>query len=463
MYEIVVIGAGFSGAVTAMHLLKTCKRNTRITLINRSGSMAKGLAYGTNSPLHLLNVPAGNMSALAQQPNDFLDFCKSRLPEAGPGTFVTRQIYGEYLATRLNEAEHNPAPGVLLRRISAEVCGLYPTHEGAQLALNSGEQINARQVVLAFGHFAPNDPYGMATARETGRYQADPWGPATALDCSLDAPVLLVGAGLTALDVSLGLLQHGQRGTIHMLSRRGLPLLTHRTQRGDMPLPTHFMEELLDGPAQIRHYLCAIRQQIRHCELSGHDWRDVMAALRPITPALWQRLPLAERARFLRHVQPYWDVHRHRVAPQSHQRFTAARAQGQITQAAGRISKITPTADGLLIDIQLRGTQAIKQIEVARVINCTGPNGNLSHVRDPLITQLQSLGLIQLDPLGLGLRVDDRYAVYCANNTPLSWLSYVGPMLKADHWEAVAVPELRVHAEGVAKKLAQASQSHRPD
>lgn len=395
------------------------------------------------------------MSAFAKHPNDFLDFCKNRLTVAAPDTFISRKTYGEYLTTRLNEAEKRSVPGVHLRRITAEVCALHPRPEGARVELSSGEFLEVQQVVLAFGHFSPSDPPCIIPARETGRYMQDPWVETPHERYCQDSPVLLIGAGLTALDMVLTLLQQGQRGPIYMVSRRGLPLLAHRTQRSSYSPPPELLQKLLDGPPKIRQYLREIRRQVRDCESSGHDWRDVMGALRPITPLLWKRLSLTERARFLRHAQPYWDVHRHRAAPHSYQRFAEAKAKGLVVQTAARIGKITPTAAGLKIDLHMRGGREIKQIEASRVINCTGPNGDLSHVNDSLIAQLHSDGWIQLDPLGLGLRVNDQYAMYDANGTPLNWLSYVGPMLKADFWEAIAVPELRVHAMGLASRLAE--------
>ncbi|WP_455230114.1 FAD/NAD(P)-binding protein [Geopseudomonas aromaticivorans] len=455
MKTLAIIGAGFSGAVTAIQFLREAQPGVRVVLINRSGAMARGLAYGTNSPEHLLNVPAGNMSALADESESFVEFCRGRLASVTAGSFVPRKLYGDYLAWLLDDAERHCREGLELQRMTAEVCRLSPQGSGVIIGLAEGGELLADRVVLAFGHFAPVAPVGVDPARTAGRYQGDPWSGSRLVPAEMDQPILLVGAGLTALDVALGLLQQGHRGGIYMLSRRGLLPQAHRGQRSAQEVPVGFGERLLALRPTARSYLYEIRRQVELHAHDGLDWRDLLAALRSFTPELWRRLPDVERRRFLRHLQPYWDVHRHRVAPVSYRCFEQALAHGRIKPVAGRIKAIEPCAEGLRVSIQRRCGERVEQIKVARVVNCTGPNADLRRVEDGLIAQLREEGLIQLDPYGLGLCVDDRLAVTNAAGVPSSWLSYVGPMLKADLWEATAVPELRQHAKSLAARLAE--------
>jgi uncharacterized NAD(P)/FAD-binding protein YdhS len=453
MKTVVIIGAGFSGAVTAAQLLRQGSPDVRIVLINRSGAMARGLAYGTNSPLHLLNVPAGNMSAYVDEPEHFLRFCQARDSAYSASSFVPRKMYGDYLASVLDEAERHGFGDVELERVISEVDSLSPNGAGAIVKLANGQQIIADQVVLAFGNFSPLDPPGFNSSLGVEQYQADPWSGVAGSSGGLDSPVLLVGTGLTALDVALGLLQQGHRGPIHMVSRRGLQPLPHRAQRSALEVPLNIVEKLLQLPPTVAGYMRLIRQEIATSQVHGLDWRDALALLRSITPDLWVRLPSIERRRFLRHVQPYWDVHRHRVAPAAYQRFDEAQAAGQIHSMAGRIKSVTRHTGSLTVELQLRATGRLEEISVGRVINCTGPNTNLSRVNDALITQLRVDGLVKLDPLGLGLSVDDQLSVINANGNAVPWLHYIGPMLKADFWEATAVPELRQYAKALAVRL----------
>jgi uncharacterized NAD(P)/FAD-binding protein YdhS len=105
MKTILVIGAGFSGTATAVQLLRHASaRGLHVMLVNRSGRMARGLAYGTQSPDHKLNVPAGNMSALADDPDHFLRFCQRVDSRITPSLFVSRRLYGDYLEHLLDAA-----------------------------------------------------------------------------------------------------------------------------------------------------------------------------------------------------------------------------------------------------------------------------------------------------------------------------------------------------------------------
>ncbi|MDD1009921.1 FAD/NAD(P)-binding protein [Pseudomonas shahriarae] len=454
MKTLVIIGAGFSGAVTAAQFLRHSPPDTRVVLINRSGAMARGLAYGTNSSLHLLNVPAGNMSAYVDDPDHFLRFCQAQDSAFVASSFVPRKIYGDYLACVLDEAEELARADVKLERVISEVNSLRPEGAGAVLELSNGQQIRADQVVLAFGNFSPLDPPGFGPSLGD-RYQSDPWSVEDMRTTDQESPILLIGAGLTALDVSLGLLQQGHRGPIYMISRRGLRPLPHRPQRSPHEISAMIAKRLLESAPSVRRYMRVMRDEINLSKSQGLDWRDLLAAMRSITSTLWTRLPDVERRRFLRHVQPYWDIHRHRVAPAAYLGFEAALNASQVRLMAGRIKTVTPKATGLTIGFESREGQQLSYIDVTRVINCTGPSTNLARVNDKLIEQLRDSGLILPDALGLGLKLSERFVVKDINSHAVPWLNYIGPMLKADLWEATAVPELRQFAKALALRLAE--------
>lgn len=268
------------------------------------------------------------------------------------------------------------------------------------------------------------------------------------------APVLLLGAGLTALDVALTLDQQGHSGPVYMLSRRGVQPLPHRASRHSSIVASDIVEQLLSSRPTVVSYLRKMRLLAAAAQQDDIDWRDIIGALRPVTTELWGRLPDKERQRFLRHAQIYWDAHRHRVAPASFATFAARIKERKLLPMAGRIRGIDVQPDGLRVQVGLRGSDAVESIEVSHIINCTGPNSNLALVDDQLIVQLRKAGLIQLDPFGLGICVDKSLAVRDSNGVPSTWLSYVGPMLKAQFWEATAVPELRVYAKTLAVRIA---------
>lgn len=453
---IAIIGAGFSGALTAVNLLRhSGGRALRVVLLNRSGRMARGVAYGTASAGHLLNVPAGNMSALDDDPDDFLRYCRWADPAVTPASFVRRAQYGAYLEALLEAAQFGAPAGATIERWVGEAVDLEPparSRPGA-VYVADGRRIDADHVVLAFGHFSPADPPALPPRlRESARYVRDPWVPGALDGMGGDEPVLLIGSGLTAVDVVLALAARGHRGAVTMVSRRGLLPAAHREQRGVYPAEAaRGLAVEMGGTA--RGGLRALRRAMTRHEAAGGDWRDVMAALRPHLPALWQGLPLHERQRFLRRLQPWWDAARHRCAPASHARFESLREAGRVRLRPGRLLAIQERPGLLEVHLRPRGTAAVEQLAVAHVVNCTGPTSDLAQGGGPLVARLLARGWLQADALGLGVAVDTEGAVVGRDGAASGWLHYIGPLLRARDWEATAVPELRVHARRLAERL----------
>lgn len=286
-------------------------------LIERTGRFTAGVAYGTNCESHLLNVPAGRMSAFEDDANHFLRWAQRRDQSIKGGTFVPRRLYGQYLADVLNEAEVAANPGMNLLRVPAEALAITRTEKGRlAIRLDRGGMIRADKVVLAIGNFPPADPpVADPSFYADGRYARDPWAEAS-LEVAADDPVLLIGTGLTMLDIALALEDRGHRGLMYAVSRRGLLPQAHR--HSETAPPHH------ERPATLDHWACTavgilrgLRLEVREAGRRGVDWREVITSIRDETPALWQRLSRDQRARFLRHLRPYWETHRHRAAPQT--------------------------------------------------------------------------------------------------------------------------------------------------
>ncbi len=453
---VLIVGAGFSGSLTAVNLLRqSAGAPLRVVLVNRSGRMARGIAYGTASAEHVLNVPAGNMSALADDPDDFLRYCRWANPQVQPSSFVSRKLYGSYLEALLDAAEHGAQAGASLERVVSEVqrVHLQPGGTGAHAVLADGRVLHADKVVLAFGHFAPRDPQ-VATPEfyRSERYVRDPWAPGALARVAPDEPALLVGAGLTAVDVALTLSRVPRSAPLYTLSRRGLLPQPHREHAGALGAAAQqALLQAMGGTA--RSYLRAVREAVQSHLATGGDWRDVVAALRAHTPALWHRLGPGERRRFLRSLQPHWEIVRHRCAPQAFERFEALRAAGLLRHLAGRVRAYDESEHHVDVTVLPRGGGEPVHLRVGQVVNCTGPNADMQVVDDPLVKHLLGDGLVRTDPLRLGLEVDERHAVVDARGQASGVLHYIGPLLRARDWEATAVPELRVHARALAGLL----------
>lgn len=457
-FRIVIVGAGFSGTALAVQLLahrQSENLRVRVTLINRHPELGRGVAYGTHSPSHTLNVPAGRMSLFPNRDTDFLDFARGVDPTIEGGDFVPRSLYGRYLATRLQEAA--TAHGGGFRSLTGEVTDVdVVSGERVTIRLSNGSQLEAERLVLATGNYPPADPPVADGGVFAGpRYIRDPWSTGAFDRVRLDQPVLLIGTGLTMVDVALELKRCGMTGRMYSLSRRGLLPQAHRTQTDAPAVPASVGERLRQGPATIRNYLHVVRECVDELARNGTDWRDVVGALRPITPALWQAMAPRERSRFLRHLQPYWDTHRHRMAPSAATAVQAMVDEDQLTAAAGRLLRLEQiSGDRVRVVWRARGSAVNTELDVGTIINCTGPRTSLERIDDPLIRALLRQGWMTSDSLRLGVLTDDRGALMDEDGRASRLIFYTGPFLRAGAWECTAVPELRSAAARLADYLA---------
>lgn len=455
MKTILIIGAGFSGAVIAARLLRhECAEPLRVYLLNGHGRIARGMAYGTQSPDHVLNVPAGNMSAFDEDPEHFLRYAREIDNTTTAASFVSRRIYGDYLEWLLTQAEKSCEPEVELLRLYQFVTHITPAQNGGAslVTLEGGETIFADKVVLALGHFPSSNPrIADAAFYDSARYLRDPWDQVQLNAIPANAPVLLLGTGLTAVDVAMTLMARYPTRHITAVSRRGLLPQHHRHTASK---PTAAGASAIWGNATtVRAQLRAFRQFCRAIAAEGRDWREGLALLRPVTADLWQAYTAKERKRFLRHVQPYWDTHRHRLAPSVHVRFNAALAAGTVRTLAARVTAFHEHGDDVLVTLRPRGTSNTQTVRTQYVINCTGPCSDPRGTNNTLVLQLLADGLMRADPLGLGIDVAQNCAVVAADGRPSDSLYYIGPWLKANYWEATAVPDLRRFAQELAQTL----------
>src|SRR4051812_45656293 len=105
--EILIIGGGLSGALTAIHLLRRGERADRITVVDPNPVPGRGVAYGTRNPVHLLNVPAMGMTVDPDEPDDFANWLAVHLDREASEvrtSFAPRMVYAEYVGQRLDEA-----------------------------------------------------------------------------------------------------------------------------------------------------------------------------------------------------------------------------------------------------------------------------------------------------------------------------------------------------------------------
>ena len=261
--------------------------------------------------------------------------------------------------------------------------------------------------------------------------------------------VLIVGAGLTAVDIILQLDAQGHRGTIHALSRRGLQPQIHRLG----PAYPHFITAA-DLPLNLREVTRRVRAEVKKAQAHGADWRGVIDALRPVTQELWRNFSNEDRSRFMRHVRPFWETHRHRLAPQVGARVQEMEREGQVQFYAGRLQTLEELNGSVHATFRRRGTNELVNLEVGKVINCTGPRTDYSKFQHPLFINLLARGLITHDPLAIGLNTAENGDVYRFYGDAVGWLHTLSAPMKGALWECTAVPEIRGQAAKLAERLA---------
>ena len=448
-FTIAIVGGGFSGTVLAIQLLRMgLPKTDLVVLIEQNPRIGPGLAYSVEDECCLLNVPAGNMSALADDPGHFLHYCQRIDPKITSSSFVPRRLYGQYIEQLLCEtAALYPEQLQQLRASVVDLELISPNQ--CRLDFANHASILANKVVLALGHFAPR-PLAALKSLPTEVVIA-PWDTDQLQKTPAALPIAILGTGHTAIDTLLRLQFNAGIHKVYLLSRRGLLPQSHRAISN--AVDPHLPQCLENVLPTTRAYTRAFRGEIKKYSQDGGDWRDFFNQIRVHTPDLWLRLPIKERARFLRQLVPYWDVHRHRLAPNIGKQIDEMQKQGSIEIIAGRIESAQKQHKAIHIKYRDRASQEAKSIEVCAIIQCTGPNYDLSTVPDPLIQSVIRRNYLQQDALNIGLETSSQYRLQSPSHPMQQNLYYIGPMLKARYWESIAVPELRVHVQRLATQL----------
>ena len=429
---VAIIGGGFSGTMLAAQL---ARRGIESLLIDGSGRIGRGTAYSTAQPAHLLNIPAERMGAWPDEPAEFANLFEER---GGTATdYAERRLYGAYLGDILEQA----IAGGHVRAAEAEA--LEAKREGGtwHVALADGARVEAGSLVLAIGNQQPGVPEMFEAAGE--RFVADPWGPsaieAAAELAATGGDALILGTGLTMVDLALSLDAAGHRGRIVAMSRRGLLPRSHVYDLGPK-LEVGADEVPLGDLRTIARWLRARGAQA--------GWRNAVDSLRPHSHRIWASLDLAQQRRFMRHARAWWDVHRHRIAPPVAGTIATMIGEGRLEVMAARVEGVERDGGALSIRYRRRGSNNVHEMRAGFAFNCTGPLHAMSGTRNPLLRSLLDSGFAQPDQLDIGLAVDEQARVIGSDR-----LWALGALTKGRYWEIIAVPDIRGQVAAVAQDI----------
>jgi len=445
--QVVIVGAGAAGTLTAIHLLHRAApgEEPSVVLLDPVERWGRGVAYGTTDPRHLLNVPASRLGAFPDKPGHFLSWYRRRHGETPAYSFLPRTRYGDYLAATLREAVSTHGGSVQHHRSRAVRVG--PTARGAVVSADDGLELTADAVVIATGLPRAATDWAPADLAASHHFVADPWAPG-ALDRIVDDPatgdVLVVGTGLTAVDVVLTLAPTG-RG-LHAISRSGRLPAPHGTRPVTPEIP-----DVTDWGRSAAAVRLRAQAHIAAGVRTYGDWRPAVDGLRHRVAELWQRLGEHDRLELLRTDAGRWNAVRHRIPPASATALAQLRDCGALTLRPAEVVATRPVKGGL--DVTLSDGSHVR---AAWVVNCTGPRADVRTLGDPLLDDLLRdrpggpLGTVAT--AGMGLRTHEG-RILPSTGAPSLPLWAVGALRRGELWESTAIVDIRAQAEDVADQV----------
>lgn len=452
--KVLIIGGGFSGMMTAINLIKE-EADVLITIINDTYEPSLGAAYSTTNFVHLLNVPAGKMSAFANNPSDFIDWLKSKeeynhlITDSIENEFIPRAIYGVYLAEIVEKYKSHPK----INWINGTAYDIRITDEGYDVILKNNDCYSGNFLILASGNILPsNPPIKNETFYSSKNYFRNPWNDSFLNKMNRNKPVLIIGTGLTMIDCVLSLKSIQFKEKIYAISPRGYIPRPH-TKAEIYP---DFYSEIKDQ--SLLAIFKAVRKHIKKAEDTGIPWQSVIDSLRPHVQEIWKSFSDKEKLQFISHVRHIWGVARHRLPQHIHSEIDDLIKTGQLEIIGGRINNIIETNENELnVEVLLRKQKSYKTIKASCAINCTGPQTNYNTIENELYQNLIQKKIILPDANRLGIKATINYEILKSESTVHKNMYAIGSLLRGVLWETTAVPELKQQAYDIAQQIKSAN------
>ena len=454
--EIAIIGVGFSGLMTAIHLIKNADGPLTLHLINDTYDFGKGPAYSTRSIKHLLNVPTAKMSCLREEPEHFLNWAGSLSKyreisrELLGRSFLPRQEFGQYLMDTWQKTLATKRSDSVVEIVKAQVTDINKAAKKYLIQTNTNKTITVDYTILSIGHETPqNLPIENMDFYSSHLYFGNPWVEAAVKDIDAQQDILILGNGLTMADTILSVMDSGYNGKIHTISPKGFAVLPHRFNY----LPYEALTKEIKAPYELNDLFALIGKHVRLVGRLGYSPDPVIDSLRPMTQEIWAGLSDTDQRRFVRSVMPIWNKLRHRMAGHIYDYITGLRLQGRLLPYKGKLLNATDMGNSVTATLLRKDDKSPLVISVGRIINCTGPDPDITRSDNPLLRSLISKGMIKADKLRIGLEATDRWTLVGADDMEDEKLYTLGVNLRGKYWESTAVPELRVQAEKLAKQV----------
>jgi len=449
MNKITIIGAGLSGTLLSMNILKQAsEKPVFIKWIERNNWNDMGPAYSTSED-YLLNVPIELMGAFSNDTEHFFKWTQEKDIKTQRGDYLPRKLYKEYIQEMWQEAWVSKVDTIHLERMRDEVVDVKIQDHQIKVIPKNSPAFFTDKVVFAFGNSLPRNP--QLRNKEILRdehYVQDPWQPKLLDRMSTDDTIFFIGTGQTMVDLATGLYRRNHQGKMFAISRRGvLPM----SQKNVEPYPS-FYDEIKDY-AEILPIFQTVRKHIKLAVKKGMDPRAVIDSLRSHTIDIWMKFPPQEKKKFLSHVFRYWEIIRSRIPPSGEKIINELIEKGQLEVLTGRMVDIQRSGNTFQVEYIDRNSKREKVQQANFVVNCIGPNTDFEKIEYGLIKNLIDSKTICCDPAHLGINALPDGNILTADNKPSDKMFTLGPTLKGIVWESLATPEIRGQAEYLSRVL----------
>jgi len=449
MNKITIIGAGLSGTLLSMNLLKQVPdKPLAVNWIDRNSEKDMGPAYSTNED-YLLNVPVELMGAFSKDPEHFLKWVQKKNIKAQLGDYLPRKLYREYIQEMWQDAWKFKVDTIHLERIRDEVTNVQIQDKQIKVFLEKSPAFFTDKIVFAIGNSLPRNPQlKNKEILSDEHYVQNPWHPELLNRISKDQTIFFIGTGQTMVDLATGLHRRKHTGRMLAISRRGvLPM-----SQMEVDSYPSFYDEIKEY-TEILPVFQTVRKHLKLAISKGLDPRSVIDSLRSHTSAIWMKLSPREKKRFLRHVFRYWEIIRSRIPPSSEKIINKLIENGQLEILTGRMVDIQRTGNAFQVEYTDRKSKSNKVQRTDFVVNCIGPNTDFEKIDSGLIKNLIDSKTICCDPAHLGINALPAGNILTAENKPSDKMFTLGPTLKGIVWESLATPEIRVQAEYLSRIL----------
>jgi uncharacterized NAD(P)/FAD-binding protein YdhS len=437
MKKIAIIGFGFCGIMVFGNILKKIsiqKSQVKIKFIifEKDGENAVGAGFSNFNDNYILNVPAKKMSPFQDSPDDFVDFLKENYPEIysknGPDGYISRNIYGQFLKKLRSDffklANDLKIDYELIQKAVINIDEGFKIHTES-LIFDADEVVLSSSFVQSKLNYCLNDEKLISplwSKNSINFHQKN--------NFKVDDKICIIGTGLSAVDVLVGLNAKNFSGKIYAISRRGNFPQPHFSQHNIISNQgsINFIEDS-DVKIGLVNISLKFRKYLRNNE--NYDLRHLIDSIRGKTKFLWQNFDEKNKGSFLKKFLPYWNIFRHRVPNSSLEIINKMIENNRLEIIKSSVKSIEKSDGKFIIKTNK------KTLDCDYVVNCLGFDYNIKNY--PLIESMVKKNLLKKDLI-----------LAQSNNNKIH---LVGGLNIGRDFEITAVPDIRVDANLVAQKI----------